>query len=91
VLDAVIVMKLATFECAIYTVQNFSHLIFRNDCTCVSVDKVGVIGSEPIAYAFTESVSLDISITQSKWIIIITEINKNHKGAFSLLISDSTL
>lgn len=77
----------------IYTVQNFSHLIFRNDCTCVSVDKVGVIGSEPIAYAFTESVSLDISITQkSKRIIIITEINKkNHKGAFSLLISDSTL
>lgn len=85
-------MKLGTFECAIYTVQNFSHLIFRNDCTCVSVDKVGVIGSEPIAYAFTESVSLDISIRQkSKQIIIIIEINKNHKGAFSLLISDSTL
>ena len=85
-------MKLGTFECAIYTVQNFSHLIFRNDCTCVSVDNVGVIGSEPIASAFTESVSLDISIRQkSKRIIIITEINKNHKGAFSLLISDSTL
>lgn len=85
-------MKLGTFECAIYTVQNFSHLIFRNDCTCVSVDKVGVIGSEPIVSAFTESVSLDISIRQkSKQIIIIIEINKNHKGAFSLLISDSTL
>ena len=85
-------MKLGTFECAIYTVQNFSHLIFRNGCTCVSVDKVGVIGSEPIASAFIESVSLDISIRQkSKRIIIITEINKNHEGAFSLLISDSTL
>jgi hypothetical protein len=90
-LDAVIVMKLGTFECAIHAVQNFSHLIFTNDCTCVSVDKVGVIGSEPIAYAFTESVSLDITITQSKR-IIITEISKNHKGAFfSLSISDSTL
>jgi hypothetical protein len=84
----IIIMKLGTFECVIYTVQNFSHLIFTNDCTCVNVDKAGVIRSEPIAYAFTESVSLDISITQSKRIIINT-INKDHKGAFfSLLISN---
>ncbi len=84
-------MKLGTFECAIYTVQSFSQLIFTNDCTCVSVDKAGVIRSEPIAYAFTESESLDISITQSKRIITI-DINKDHKRAFfSLSISDSTL
>jgi hypothetical protein len=30
-----------------------------------SVDKVGVTRSEPIAYAFRENVSLDISTTQS--------------------------
>jgi hypothetical protein len=54
----VIVMKLGTLEFAIYTVQNFLHLIFRNDCVVSSVDKVGVIASEPVAYAFIETVSL---------------------------------
>ena len=82
-MDAVIVMKLGTFECAIYAVQSFWLLIFTNDCTYLIFDKIGVLRSEPIAYAFTENVFLDISITESKR-IIITDISKDHKGVFSL-------
>jgi hypothetical protein len=59
-------MKLGTIEFAIYTAQNFLHLIYRTVAVESSVDKVGVIASEPVAYAFIKTISLDISTTQSK-------------------------
>jgi hypothetical protein len=62
------VMKLRRLEFVTYTMQNFLHLISRTIAVASSVDKVGVIASEPVAYAFIEMVdlSLDISTTRSK-------------------------
>jgi hypothetical protein len=74
-------MKLGTLEFAIYTVQNFLHLIFQYGCVASSVDKVGVIASEPVAYAFIETLSLIFQLhNQSR--IMITNSNKDQKGAF---------
>ena len=52
-------MKLGTLEFAIYTVQNFLRLLFSSTVAVASsVDKVRVTASEPVAYAFIETLSL---------------------------------
>jgi hypothetical protein len=53
--------------CDIYIQRRISCALFSRTTALVSsVDKIGVILSEHIAYAFTETVSPAVSTTQSK-------------------------
>jgi hypothetical protein len=51
-------MKLGTIEFAICTAQNFCTLFYRTVAVESSVDKVGAIASEPVAYACIKTLSL---------------------------------
>lgn len=52
-------MKLGTLEFVIYIQCRISCTLFsRTVAVASSVDKVGVIASEPVAYAFIETPSL---------------------------------
>lgn len=53
-------MKLAALQCAIYGAGFLAPYFPERLRLASSIDKVGVIASEPVVYAFIETVSLDI-------------------------------
>jgi hypothetical protein len=60
-------MKLGTLQYAIYRAGFLAPYFPERLRLASSIDKIGVIASEPVAYAFIETVSLDIfTTTQSK-------------------------
>jgi hypothetical protein len=57
-------------------------LFYRTVAVESSVDKVEVIASEPVAYALIETLSLQIFQLNNQSRIMITNSNKDQKGAF---------
>jgi hypothetical protein len=53
-------MKLGALQCAIYGAGFLAPYFPERLRLASSIDKVGVIASEPVVYAFIETVSLDI-------------------------------
>ena len=78
----VIVMKLGTLQCAIYRVGLLVPCFPERLRLASSIDKVGVIASEPVACicVYRDSISRYLQLHNQSG-IIITNSNKDHKGA----------